>query len=357
MGCGSSSGLGLRPRSRRTAASSGDGKERKLSVRGPVPFINVTFGSNVDKSPPKVIFVFGGPGSHKGHVVGSLQSMFGMKLISSEAIILKFLPQKVGNIVSISTTEEILELVHREPQQVPLDWVMGLVQDEVESEPDQMFIVDLIPNLKWLMKSSSLFKECDTVLEEFERKVPISFALHLSLGEESLDKTLDYSHHSTNLPPGATLADEADNSKAKSRFLMHEKAVQPFVQYFQSCDRLVSVDVSSGASEAIVDRIHQVFTSLNLQAWRPVNTVLVFAMNGLKAGNLDLSVCCDMSLIVLSEITTEPEASAETLLGSLSEHINALADISHYFVIDPSNTTLQKASVGDVLSQKSSCVL
>ena len=59
MGCGSSSGLGLRPRSRRTAASSGDGKERKLSVRGPVPFINVTFGSNVDKSPPKVIFVFG----------------------------------------------------------------------------------------------------------------------------------------------------------------------------------------------------------------------------------------------------------------------------------------------------------
>ncbi len=46
-------------------------------------------------------------------------------------------------------------------------------------------------------------------------QVPISFALHLSLGEESLDKTLDYSHHSTNLPPGATLADEADNSKAK----------------------------------------------------------------------------------------------------------------------------------------------
>ena len=37
--------------------------------------------------------------------MGSLQSMFGMKLISSEAIILKFLPQKVGNIVSISTTE------------------------------------------------------------------------------------------------------------------------------------------------------------------------------------------------------------------------------------------------------------
>ncbi len=86
-----------------------------------------------------------------------------------------------------------------------------------------------------------------------------------------------YSHTSLNnmTPTKAKLC----NCYVQSRFLMHEKAVQPFVQYFQSCDRLVSVDVSSGASEAIVDRVHQVFTSLNLQAWRPVNTVLVFAMS------------------------------------------------------------------------------
>ncbi len=37
---------------------------------------------------------------------------------------------------------------------------------------------------------------------------------------------------------------------------------------------------------------------------------------------------CDTSLIILSEFTTEPEVSAETLLyiGSLREHIDALAD-------------------------------
>ena len=57
---------------------------------------------------------------------------------------------------------------------------------------------------------------------------------------------------------------------------------------------------------------------------------------------------CGMQLIRLSEITTEPEASVETLLGMLSEHIDTLADASHYFVIDPSNTTLQSASISDV---------
>lgn len=55
-----------------------------------------------------------------------------------------------------------------------------------------------------------------------------------------------------------------------------------------------------------------------------------------------------MQLITMSEITTEPEASVETLLGMLSEHIDTLADASHYFVIDPSNTTLQQATISDV---------
>lgn len=55
-------------------------------------------------------------------------------------------------------------------------------------------------------------------------------------------------------------------------------ALQPFLSYFKRCDRVVSVDVSSGASEAIWDKVHEVFTSLHLRAWRPVDSVLVFAM-------------------------------------------------------------------------------
>lgn len=69
--------------------------------------------------------------------------------------------------------------------------------------------------------------------------------------------------------------------------------------------------------------------------------------DGLTVGNLDLTDV-DMAVVRLSEITTDPEASMETLLSLLSEHIDTLADTSHYFVIDPSNTALQRVSVGDV---------
>ena len=59
---------------------------------------------------------------------------------------------------------------------------------------------------------------------------------------------------------------------------MQEKAVQPFLEYFNSSDRMVTVDVSSGAMEPIWDKIHEVFTSMGLVAWRPVESVLIFAM-------------------------------------------------------------------------------
>ncbi len=68
---------------------------------------------------------------------------------------------------------------------------------------------------------------------------------------------------------------------------------------------------------------------------------------GLNVGGLDLTDV-DMAVVRLCAITTHPDACMETLLTLLSEHIDKLADTSHYFVIDPSNTTLERASVGNV---------
>ena len=68
---------------------------------------------------------------------------------------------------------------------------------------------------------------------------------------------------------------------------------------------------------------------------------------GLKVGKIDLSQS-DMTVIVLKDITTDTEASVETLLEVLSEHIDTLADASHYFVIDPTGTTIMKASITGV---------
>ena len=47
----------------------------------------------------------GGPGSGKGRTVANLQSMFGMKLISTESIVLKNLPKKLQHVMAIESTD------------------------------------------------------------------------------------------------------------------------------------------------------------------------------------------------------------------------------------------------------------
>ena len=68
---------------------------------------------------------------------------------------------------------------------------------------------------------------------------------------------------------------------------------------------------------------------------------------GLTVGKVDLSQC-DMTVIVLKDITTETDSSVETLLEVLSDHIDTLADASHYFVVDPTDTTIMTASLSGV---------
>ena len=68
---------------------------------------------------------------------------------------------------------------------------------------------------------------------------------------------------------------------------------------------------------------------------------------GLSIGNINLSQT-DMTVIVLKDITAETNASVEQLLEVLSKHIDTLADASHYFVIDPTDTTIMSANISGV---------
>ena len=63
------------------------------------------------------------------------------------------------------------ELVKKEPSHVTLEWVLRLIKHVVESDPEQIFIIDLVPSLKWLMRDEHLIKECTAELEAFEQKV------------------------------------------------------------------------------------------------------------------------------------------------------------------------------------------
>ncbi len=66
-------------------------------------------------------------------------------------------------------------------------------------------------------------------------------------------------------------------SPHQRRFIMHQNVCAPLLNYF-SPDRTVSLDVSSGQHDAIWDKVCEVFTNLGLHAWRPVDSVLVFAL-------------------------------------------------------------------------------
>lgn len=65
-----------------------------------MPTILLSVQSSNSSKPP-----LGGPGSGKGRLVANLRSMFGMKLVSVESIILKYLPKKVAHLMTLNSVD------------------------------------------------------------------------------------------------------------------------------------------------------------------------------------------------------------------------------------------------------------
>ena len=97
--------------------------------------------------------------------------MFGVQLVSVESLIFQYLPKKVQHAQNITTTREIASLIRNDPSELSLDWILHLLQHLIENEPNQIFVVDLIPNLRWLVKNENVVKECSSEMDAFEKKV------------------------------------------------------------------------------------------------------------------------------------------------------------------------------------------
>ena len=66
-------------------------------------------------------------------------------------------------------------MVYRDPSHVPLAWVLQLIQDIIESDPNQLYIIDPIPNLHWLLCNDHLIKkDCTQEMNEFEQRVCVA---------------------------------------------------------------------------------------------------------------------------------------------------------------------------------------
>lgn len=52
-----------------------------------------------------------------------------------------------------------------------LSWVLRLVQNAVQVEPGATYVIDLIPNLRWLIRSEHFSTNCAQEIAAFEEKV------------------------------------------------------------------------------------------------------------------------------------------------------------------------------------------
>ena len=103
--------------------------------------------------------------------------MFGFLFVSAEDLILQKLPQKVADHSAepISGTHEIAEFLNQNPHHLTLEWVLEIVSEELVKHPGRPALVDMIPNLKFLMQAKSFIKNCEKEMIAFEEKVSLAW--------------------------------------------------------------------------------------------------------------------------------------------------------------------------------------
>lgn len=108
--------------------------------------------------------------------------MFDFVFISAETLLLKNLPSRIyehakaeaieGEIVEpVTGTHGIAKGIANYPNLLTLEYVLSLVADEVKKHPGKLILVDLIPNLKALLRVKTFIKNCDKEMAHFENQV------------------------------------------------------------------------------------------------------------------------------------------------------------------------------------------
>lgn len=351
MGCGTSTPL----ENEENEGSKFDFTRRNTLVEK--PNVAVEIGKGVKKIDPerRIVFIFGGPGSAKGCIVNDLRAMFGFAFISAEDLILQKLPTKVAGYVvePISGTHGLAELLANKPEYLTLDWVMEILLEEIENYPNQPILVDLIPNLKFMMRVDGFIKTCDKEMKEFEKKFPCAFALNLTLSKENLLKNIKNSHSPACAKPpskdprdaSSDQGDEMDTSRTKRRFVLYEKSVKDFLHYFSLEDRIVRVDTSAAQVQHVWEAMMDFFAAeMDFSANRVINTLVLFSFDQKTFKSIDTNRY-PMKQVLLHELIKQPQAPAEDVLSILAKHLDESALQTRSFLVDVSGTSIDEEHI------------
>lgn len=122
-----------------------------------------------------LMYCIGGPGSAKGRIVDNIVTTFNAQVICIESLIIQSLPKRVQQVMSLQTIREMSKLVRDDPSHVTLQWALELCRNALKhtstASDHGLYIVDMVPSLKWLLKNECLIKECTQEMTEFELQV------------------------------------------------------------------------------------------------------------------------------------------------------------------------------------------
>jgi len=260
MGCDSSK---LSNGDRKSSINNG-GRRNTLVVK-PKAQIQASEGiQHRDEKGTILIFIFGGPGSGKGTIVNNLVDMFNFRFLCGEDLIMESLSKKMlpegGSAMGTNATRELQKLVAEDSSQLTLHWVLDLLDQEICKYPGEVILVDMVPNLKFLLRVPELSKESTKELEAFEKKHPIAFAIDLALDSDHLIQNINQTHACTKAPKQggddkSSSSDEMDTSRTQRRFNIYINSVKEHLAYFKTANKLLTVDTSCGDIASVWDSV------------------------------------------------------------------------------------------------------
>ncbi|XP_013388216.1 uncharacterized protein LOC106157192 [Lingula anatina] len=325
MGCSSSTG-----------SNADDGGAYK-------PDVKMTVGSQVrwQEKCPRLIFLLGGPGSKKGFIVDNLVQTFGFKLVSLEDLILLELPKKLKMTNHVDGIDDIKQIVRDKPSLLSLSWTLEHLERHLEGDLQATYLVDVIPNLKWMLLSDTLIKNPTDELQELEKKYPIAFALNLAIKESDVIKKIKPLPAVGEVQPAeGQQTDEVDSSRTEKRAKLYETSAKSWLHHFELSDRLVSIDMSSTQPQHVYDKLRQFFIELGATSVRTVNSIVLFGFDEQELSDVNIDYY-GMSKVKLQSVVADPMASTEQLISDLCKHLENCTE-TESFAVELDGTSIKK---------------
>jgi len=66
-----------------------------------------------------------------------------------------------------------------DPSHATLDWLLELITERIDANPEAEYLIDFIPNLKYMLRAKFLQENISEALEKFEEKVGVIYRLLL----------------------------------------------------------------------------------------------------------------------------------------------------------------------------------